>query len=156
MNPRQPAGQAPRTGPAAVEKWRAAERAQTAPAAAAPGQRSGQHEATAASTPATPEVRPATQWMKGAQTAHDLIIRQVQAGHSAGHIAARWEQALASYDDATATPGQREWHGGAQHTAAGMIQAWRDIERAEAEQAQMARDQRQAAAATPGLEPEAG
>lgn len=106
--------------------------------------------------PAEPELRPATEWMKGAQTAHDLIIHHVQAGHSADQIAARWEQALTSYDDATATPSQREWHAGAQQAAADMIQTWRDIQRAEAEQAQAARDQRQAAGASPELEPEAG
>ncbi len=78
---------------------------------------------------------PATEWMKGAKTAHDLIVRQVEAGYSADRIAARWEQALAAYDDATATPAQREWHAGAEETARDMIQTWRDIQRAEAEQA---------------------
>ena len=142
--------------PAGHEARRAAGRPQTAPIGAAPGQRSGQREATAAGTPAEPDIRPATEWMKGAQTARDLIICQVHAGHSAGQIAARWQQALASYDDTTATPRQREWHAGAQHTAASMIQTWRDIEHAEAGQAQAARDQRQAAGVWPGLEPEAG
>jgi hypothetical protein len=98
-------------------------------------------------------VRSATEWMKGAQTAHDLIIRQMEAGHSAEHIAGKWEQALASYDDATATPQQRAWHAGAKETAADMIQTLRDMERAEAEQAQASRDQRQA---EPELEAEAG
>ena len=72
---------------------------------------------------------------------------------SAGQIAARWEQALATYDHATATPGQREWHAGAPQTAAEMIQTWRGIERAEAEQAQATCDQANRA---PELEPEAG
>ena len=80
-------------------------------------------------------VRPVTEWMKGAKTAHDLITRQVEAGHSADRIAERWDQALATYDHATATPAQREWHAGAEQTARDMIQTWRDIQAAEAEQA---------------------
>jgi hypothetical protein len=59
----------------------------------------------------------------------------VEAGHSADRIAERWDQALATYDDATATPAQREWHAGAEETARDMIQTWRDIQAAEAEQA---------------------
>jgi hypothetical protein len=78
--------------------------------------------------------------MKGARTAHDLITRQVEAGHSADRIAERWDQALASYDDATATPAQREWHAGAEETARDMIQTWRDIQAAEAEQALASHD----------------
>jgi hypothetical protein len=85
--------------------------------------------------PGTLPVRPATEWMKGAKTAHDLIIRQVEAGHSADRIAERWDQALATYDDTTATPAEREWHAGAEETARDMIQTWRDTQRTEAEQA---------------------
>jgi hypothetical protein len=77
---------------------------------------------------------PATEWMKGARTAHNLIVRQVEAGYSADRIAERWDQALAAYDDTTATPAEREWHAGAEETARDMIQTWRDIQRAEAEQ----------------------
>jgi hypothetical protein len=91
-------------------------------------------------TPGTPPARPATEWMKGARTAHDLITRQVEAGHSADRIAERWDQALATYDDATATPAQREWHAGAEETARDMIQTWRDIQAAEAEQALASQD----------------
>jgi hypothetical protein len=82
--------------------------------------------------------------MKGARTAHDLITRQVEAGHSADRIAERWDQALAAYDDATATPAQREWHAGAEETARDMIQTWRDIQAAEAEQALASQDTAQA------------
>ncbi|HEV8279589.1 MAG TPA: hypothetical protein VGQ26_28390 [Streptosporangiaceae bacterium] len=106
--------------------------------------------ATTPSTPA-PETETATEWMKGAQTAHDLIIRQIEAGQDADTIAAKWDQALASYDDATATHAEREWHAGAEETARDMIQTWRDMQRAEAEQAQAARDQRESE-----LEAEAG
>jgi hypothetical protein len=102
---------------------------------------------------AAPETRPATQWMKGAQTAHDLIIRQAEAGYSAGHIAGTWEQALSTYDDATATDAERAWHAGAKETSADMIQTLREMERAETEQAQAARD---AAQTEPGHEAEAG
>lgn len=97
------------------------------------------------------ETKAATEWMKGAQTAHDLIVRQVEAGQDAEVIAAKWDQALASYDDATATHGEREWHAGAEETARDMIQTWRDMQRADAEQAQAARDQRESE-----LEAEAG
>jgi len=90
-----------------------------------------------ADTPSGPlPVRPATEWMKGAKTAHDLIIRQVEAGYSADRIAEPWDQALATYDDTTATPAEREWHAGAEETARDMIQTWRDIQRAEAVQRQ--------------------
>jgi hypothetical protein len=81
-------------------------------------------------------VRPATEWMKGAKTAHDLVTRQVEAGYSADRIAERWDQALATYDDTTATTAEREWHAGAEETARDMIQTWRDIQTAEAEQRQ--------------------
>ena len=98
-----------------------------------------------ATTPSTAalETNAATEWMKGAQTAHDLIVRQVEAGQDAEVIAAKWDQALASYYDATATHSERAWHAGAEETARDMIQTWRDMQRAEAEQAQAARDQRE-------------
>jgi hypothetical protein len=98
-----------------------------------------------ATTPSTAalETKMATEWMKGAQTAHDLIVCQVEAGQDAEVIAAKWDQALASYDDATAAHAEREWHAGAGETARDMIQTWRDMQRAEAEQAQAARDQRE-------------
>ena len=95
-----------------------------------------------------PPVRPATEWMKGAKTAHDLIIRQVEAGYSADRIAEPWDQALATYDDTTATPAEREWHAGAEETARDMIQTWRDIQAAEAEQALASQDTAQAARQT--------
>jgi hypothetical protein len=95
-------------------------------------------------TPGTPPAQPATEWMKGAHTACDLITRQVEAGYSADRIAERWDQALATYDDATATPAQREWHAGAEETARDMIQTWRDIQAAEAEQALATQDAAQA------------
>lgn len=95
---------------------------------------------TTHTTPGAPPARPATEWMKGAATAHDLITRQIEAGHSPDRIAERWDQALATYDDATATPAQRQWHAGAEETARDMIQTWRDIQAAEAEQALTAQD----------------
>lgn len=88
---------------------------------------------TSTTTGALP-VKPATEWMKGARTAHDLIIRQIEAGYFLDHTAEQWTQALAAYDDATATPAQREWHAGAEATARDMIQTWRDIQAAEAGQ----------------------
>jgi len=110
---------------------------------------------TAQDRSAEVETRPATEWMKGAQTAHDLIVRQVEAGQDADTIAAKWDQALATYDDATATGAERQWHAGAEETARDMIQTWRDIQRTEAEQAQAARDERQVKP-EPDLEAEAG
>jgi hypothetical protein len=105
--------------------------------------------------PAQVETRPDTQWMKGAATAHDLIVRQVEAGQDADTIAAKWDQALATYDDATATAAEREWHAGAEETARDMIQTWREVERAEEEQRQADRDAKDAghqAEAEPELE----
>jgi hypothetical protein len=116
-----------------------------------------QEERTPVNTDAAPaaalETKPATEWMKGARTAHQLIIRQAEAGYSADHIAGKWEGALSAYDDATATDAEREWHAGAKETSADMIQTLRDMERAEAEQAQAARD---AAETEPEHEAEAG
>ena len=108
---------------------------------------------TDAAPAAALETKPATEWMKGARTAHELIIRQAEAGYPADHIAGQWEEALSSYDDTTATNAQREWHAGAKETAADMIQTLRDMERAEAEQEQAARD---AAETEPEHEAEAG
>jgi hypothetical protein len=104
------------------------------------------------------DIKSATQWQKGALTAHQIITAQAAAGYSADRIAGKWEGALATYDDATATPEEREWHQGASETAADMIQTLRDMEQAETEQAQADRDQREAARdeARPELEAEAG
>jgi predicted GIY-YIG superfamily endonuclease len=133
---------------AAIEELRAAEREQAAPAA------QPQEETPEMSTDTTGlAAQPAPEWVKGAQTAHDLIVRQVEAGHSADHIAAQWEGALATYDDEKATDAQREWHAGAKETAADMTQTLREMERAELEQAQADRDARQP---EPELEAEAG
>ena len=81
---------------------------------------------------------------------------QVGGLYQGSELGITWEmiqRSLATYDDATATPGQREWHAGVQQTAADMIQTRRDIERAEAEQAQAARDQ---VSRAPELEAQAG
>jgi hypothetical protein len=121
---------------AALEQRRTTGREQAAPAAQP-------QEGTpdmSTDTAAGPQAQSATEWQKGAQTAHDLIIRQAEAGHGADHIAAQWEGALATYDDAKATPEQREWHAGAKETAADMVQTLREMEQAEAEQAQAARE----------------
>jgi hypothetical protein len=136
---------------AALERLRESERAQTAPAAEQGGTEMSTD--TAQDKPTEVETQPATEWMKGATVAHDLIIRQAEAGHSADHIAAKWEEALSTYDDATATDAEREWHIGAKETSADMIQTLREMEQAEAEQAQAARD---AAATEPEHEAEAG
>ena len=136
---------------AALERLRASGRAQTAPAQP----QGGTEVSTDTTQDKTAEVQtqPTTEWMKGTQTAHDLIVRQVEAGQDAEVIAAKWDQALATYDDATATDAQREWHAGAKETARDMIQTWRDLQRAGAEQAQATRNQRQG---EPELEAEAG
>jgi hypothetical protein len=111
---------------------------------------------TAYDKPAEAKTRPATQWIKGAATAHDLIIRQIEAGQDADTIAAKWDQALATYDDATATDPQQQWHAGAEETARDMIQTWREMQRAEAEQRQADRDAKHDRQAGPEHELEAG
>ena len=138
---------------AAIAAHREAEHAlQPTTAAAGAAHREGTLTMT---TDTTPETRPATEWMKGAQTAYDLIVRQAEAGQSAEHIAGRWEGALATYDDATATDAEREWHAGAKETSADMIQTLRELERLEAEDAQAAGDAAEASA-EPEAELEAG
>ena len=131
------------------------------PPVATAGTRPQEGPPMTANTDTTPDplpVEPATEWMKGARTAHELITRQVEAGYSADRIAERWDQALAAYDDTTATPAEREWHAGAEETARDMIQTWRDIQTAEAEQraAGTASQTSQHTAAQAGWEAEAG
>ena len=136
----------------------AAKTVQPTPTAAQAAQH--QEEGAAVSTDPSPslETMPATQWQRGAMTAHQIITAQAAAGYSAERVAAKWEGALATYDDANASLEERAWHRGASETAADMIQTLRAIERAEAEQAQADRDQRQAAqnVARSELEAEAG
>jgi hypothetical protein len=137
---------------AALERLRQSERARPVPATptAAREERAAPQEGPEVSIETTQdksaeaETRLATEWMKGAATAHDLIVRQVQAGQDADTLAAKWDQALATYDDATATDAEREWHAGAEETARDMIQTWREVQQVEAEQRQAGRDARDA------------
>jgi len=132
-----------------IEAQRATERAQAAPTEAAPGKRGAQQKGTEAVTTNTaqagPPSGPATEREKGAATARLIVLRQIEAGQSAGQIADRWEGALAGPDPQTATPEQQAWHDGARDEAAQLIQDWRDTQREETEQAQAARDEREAA-----------
>jgi hypothetical protein len=126
---------------AGIQAQRATERAQPAPTA--------QQKGTAAVSTPTPQPGPApehtTDREKGAATARLIVTRQIEAGHSAEQIADRWEAALAGHDPQTATPEQQAWHDAARDEAHQLIQDWRDMQRGEAEQAQAARDERQAA-----------
>jgi hypothetical protein len=143
------------TAIALIAAHRAAETTQsTTTARAAEHQEEG--SAVSAEPDPAPEIKPATQWQKGALTAHQIITAQAAAGYSADRIAGKWEGALATYDDATAAAEERQWHQGASETAADMIQTLRDMERAEAEQAQVDRDQAARDQARPALEAEAG
>jgi hypothetical protein len=126
---------------AGVETQRATERAQAAPTA----QPQEEQTVSTSTAQAGPPPGPATEREKGAATARLIVLRQIETGQSAGQIADRWEGALAEHDPATATPAQQAWHDGARDEAAQLIQDWRDIQREEAEQAQAARDERQAA-----------
>jgi hypothetical protein len=80
-----------------------------------------------------PTHQPATEYQRGAATAHALVLRQIDAGHSPSHIAVIQEYAQRNFDAAAATPGQREWLKGYQATVAEIVQTYRDAERAEAE-----------------------
>ena len=126
---------------AGIQAQRATGRAQPAPTAQQKG-------TDAVSTP-TPQPGPApghtAEREKGAATARLIVTRQIEAGHSAEQIADRWEAALAGHDPQTATPEQQAWHDAARDEARQLIQDWRDMQRGEAEQAQAARDERQAA-----------
>jgi predicted GIY-YIG superfamily endonuclease len=133
-----------------LERLRTSRQPQAVPAAQP---QEGTEMSTDTALSAAPQTRPAAEWMKGAQTAHDLIIRQAEAGYSVGRIAGTWEEALSTYDAATATAAERAWHAGAKQTSADMIQTLREMERAEAEQAQAAREATQA---EPEHEAEAG
>ena len=133
---------------AGIETQRATEWAQAAPAT-----QPQEETEVSTDTEAGMQPRPATQWMKGAQTAHDLILAEADAGWPADQIAGRWDIALATYDDADATPEQREFCRGAAETAADMIQTLREMELAEAERAQAARDGRET---EPEPEPDSG
>jgi hypothetical protein len=126
---------------AGIQAQRATERAQPAPTA--------QQKGTEAVSTPTPQPGPApghtTEHEKGAATARLIVLRQIEAGHSAEQIADRWEAALAGHDPQAATPEQQAWHDGAESEARQLSKAWRDMQRSEAEQAQAARDERQAA-----------
>ena len=76
---------------------------------------------------------PATEWQKGALTAHQITTAQVEAGMSPGAIQAKQDTALAEFDPETATAEQREWARGYRATAADLLQTYRDAERSEAE-----------------------
>jgi hypothetical protein len=80
-----------------------------------------------------PTHQPATDHQKGIATAHALVLRQIDAGHSPDRIAAIQENAQRHFDEAAATPSQREWFKGYQATIAEMAQTYRDAERAEAQ-----------------------
>ena len=125
---------------AGIEAQRQQERAQAAPAE--PQEELTVNTPTAQTGPAP---GPATEQEKGAATARLIVLRQIEAGQSAEQIADRWEGALASHDADKATPEQQAWHDGARDEAAQLIQDWRDMQRGEAEQAQAARDARDAA-----------
>jgi hypothetical protein len=123
---------------AGIAAQRATVRAQPAPTARQKG-------TAAMSTPtAQPAPGPAAEREKGVGTARLIVTRQIEAGHSAEQIADRWETALTGHPQ-TATPEQQAWHDGAQDEARQLIQDWHDMQRSEAEQAQAARDERQAA-----------
>jgi hypothetical protein len=81
----------------------------------------------------SPIPRPATEYQKGAATAHALVLRQIDAGHSAHRIAAIQEDVQGTFDRAAATHGQREWFRGYQEAAADIVQTYGDAERAEAQ-----------------------
>jgi hypothetical protein len=80
-----------------------------------------------------PTHEPATEYQKGAATAHALVLRQIDAGHSPDRIAAIQEDTQRNFDEVAATPGQREWFKGYQATVAEIVQTYRDAERAEAQ-----------------------
>jgi hypothetical protein len=128
---------------AGIEAQRQQERAQAAPAAQP--QEGIQEVSTNTAQDRSPEAPAPTEQEKGAATARLIVLRQIEAGQSADQIADRWEGALASHDADKATPEQQAWHDGARDEAAHLIQDWRDMQHEEAEQAQAARDARDAA-----------
>jgi hypothetical protein len=79
------------------------------------------------------EHKPAPEWVKGAETAHGLVLRQMDAGRSADQIAAVHEGALSEFDPAKASPGQLDWARGFRETSTDMVQTYRELETAEAE-----------------------
>jgi len=128
---------------AGIEAQRQQERGQAA--SAAQPQEGIQEVSTNTAQDRAPEAPAPTEQEKGAATARLIVLRQIEAGQSAGQIADRWEGALASHDADKATPEQQAWHDGARDEAAHLIQDWRDMQREEAEQAQATRDARDAA-----------
>jgi hypothetical protein len=78
-------------------------------------------------------VQPATGWQKGALTAHQITVAQVEAGMSPDAVQVKQETAVAEYDPETATAEQQEWVRGYRETAADLLQTYRDAERAAAE-----------------------
>ena len=81
----------------------------------------------------SPVPQPTTEYQKGAAIAHALVLRQIDAGHSADHIAQVQEGAQGAFDDTQATLAQREWFAGYRDTAADILQTYRAVQLAEAE-----------------------
>jgi len=82
----------------------------------------------------SPVPQPATEYQKGAAIAHALVLRQIDAGHSADHIAQVQVGAQGAFDDAQAnTLHQREWFAGYRDTAADIVETYKDAQLAEAE-----------------------
>jgi hypothetical protein len=127
---------------AGMQVQRSTERAQAAPAAQP--QEGTQGVSTDTAQDRTREAREPTEREKGAATARLIVLRQIEAGQSADQIADRWEGALAEHDPATASPAQQAWHDSPRDEMAKLIQDWRHMQREEAEQAQAARDEREA------------
>jgi len=97
----------------------------------------GEQETTAAETPQrpprfNPKPVPATEYQKGVAAAHTLILRQVDAGRNADHIAAIHETAQTSFHGAERTPQEWEFYNGYASAAGQLVQDLRDVEAAKA------------------------
>lgn len=76
------------------------------------------------------EPKPASEYQKGVAAAHTLILRQVDAGKNADHIAAIHETAQTSFHGAERTPREWEFYNGYDSAAGQLVQDLRDVEAA--------------------------
>jgi hypothetical protein len=91
--------------------------------------------------PFDPVPRPASEYQKGAAFAHQMFMRQLDAGVDAGQIAARHAAAVTTLTGATRNDSEQEFLRGFTATGADHLATLRDLQQAEAGQHHQDHDQ---------------
>jgi plasmid maintenance system antidote protein VapI len=91
--------------------------------------------------PFDPVPRPASEYQKGAAFAHQMFMRQLDAGIGADQIAARHDAAVTTLTGAARNDSEHEFLRGFTATSADHLATLRDLQQAEASQRQQEHDQ---------------